>query len=147
LEFSHHFLFPNKDYKELLSANITILPIVNQMQISPVMYRPQIIDYFTKSGILIASHKSLHRGDCLDNEVIQTLSTIYSKSPAQIMIKWGLQKQFIVVTKTSSMKRMKENRNVFDFSLSTEDMEKIDAVTKEEDVLVRFEHEMKSRTS
>lgn len=63
------------------------------------------------------------------------------------MIKWGLQKQFIVVTKTSSMKRMKENRNVFDFSLSTEDMEKIDAVTKEEDVLVRFEHEMKSRTS
>jgi len=52
-----------------------------------------------------------------------------------------------VVTKTSSMKRMKENRNVFDFSLSTEDMEKIDAVTKEEDVLVRFEHEMKSRTS
>ena len=115
------------------------------MQISPFMYRPQLIESFTKRGIQIASHKSLHRGDFLDNDVIEALASKYSKSPAQIMIKWGLQKNFTVITKTSSLDRMKQNRDIFDFSLSLEDVGKLDNLTNEEEILIRFKHEMKSR--
>ena len=129
----------------MLAANVSILPVVNQMQVSPFMYRPQLIESFTKRGIQVASHKSIHRGEFLDNDVIQSLASKYSKSPAQIMIKWGLQKNFIVISKTSSLDRMKQNRDIFDFSLSSEDVGKLDNLTDEEEVSIRFKHEMKSR--
>ncbi len=118
---------------------------MNQIQVSPVMYRPKMIEYFSKLGIQIASHKSLHRGESLDNNTIQELSKKYSKSPAQIMIRWGVQKGFIVITKTSSLERMKQNRDVFDFALSHDDVVKLDSLTGEDDILARFKHEMKSR--
>lgn len=127
------------------------------------MYRPKIINYFTENlRIRIASHKSLNRGDfggdrnndkedssLVDNNeknnILQKLAKKYTKSSAQIMIKWGVQKNFIVVFKTSSLERMKENMDIFDFSLEDEDIINIDALTKEEDIIARYEHEMASR--
>lgn len=134
-----------KDYEDLVSANISVQPILNQIEISPVMYRPKIIDYFANKNIVIESHKSLSRGSCLENKIIQEISVAHSKSPAQIMIRWGLQKGFVVVSKTSSLNRMIENRNVFDFSLSEDDVKRLDAMTDEKNILARHEHEMKSR--
>jgi len=136
-----------RDYKDLISAQITIQPVVNQMQISAVMYRPDIIAYFADRGILVASHKSLHRGDCLDNEIIHKLSIAHSKSPAQIMIRWGVQKDLVVVCKSSLQNRMIKNRNVFDFFLTDEEMKSLDSLTKQEDVVARNEHEVKSKLS
>mmetsp|Transcript_28084 Transcript_28084/g.32079 ORF Transcript_28084/g.32079 Transcript_28084/m.32079 type:complete len:289 (-) Transcript_28084:8-874(-) len=134
-----------KDYEDLLSANISIQPIVNQMEISPFMYRPQIIGYFAKKNIVVESHKSLHRGNCLENKIIQEMSLALSKSPAQIMVRWGIQKGFIVVCKTSSLSRMKENRNVFDFTLSEKDIERLDALTDGENILARHQQELRSK--
>ena len=116
------------------------------MQVSPFMYRSEIIHYFQKKNILIESHKSLNRGDRISNDhILENISKKHNKSPAQIMIRWGIQKSFCVICKTSCKERMVENRDVLDFVLSDDDMQKLDNITTKEEIQARKEHEFKSR--
>lgn len=138
-------LHPLKDYETLLASNISVYPVVCQMQVSPFMYRPDIIQFFQKRNILVESHKSLNRGERISDSIIDTISKKYNKSHAQIMIRWGIQKSLCVICKTSFKERMIENRNVVDFLLSDEDMQTLDHLTTKEEIQTRKEHEFKSR--
>jgi len=122
--------------------NIKVLPAVNQFEVSPFMYRPNDVSYFQERGILVSSSKSLHRGgECLENEQLNEIASNHSVTPAQVMLRWGIQKGFIVVCKTSNIERMVENRALFHFALSDEEMEVLDGLTSAEDVKAREELE------
>jgi len=136
-----------KDYEELVKANISTLPAVNQFEVSPAMYRADAIKYFQDRDILVSASKALHRGELLDNESIQKLAVKYSKTPAQIMLRWGLQKGLSIVVKTATPSRMRENRSVTDFMLSKEDEQILDALTTENDVLQRDELEIQRKNA
>ena len=132
--------FSIAEYEELMAKenNISVPPAVNQFEVSPFMYRPQDVSYFQERGILVSSSKSLHRADeCLNNPQLKSLSTKYSVTPAQVMLRWGLQKGLIVISKTATPARMVENRALFCFSLSEVDMQTLDELTTDEDVAKR----------
>ena len=119
-----------QEYKELVNSGIHVTPVVNQLEVSPLLYQKDVIDYFEDHNILISAYKPLNRAACFDRCPIPELAAKYSKTPAQIMLRWGLQKGLIVVAKTSS--RMKENRDITDFSLTNEEMLLLDALTTTE---------------
>jgi diketogulonate reductase-like aldo/keto reductase len=132
------------EYEELLSIenNITVLPIVNQFEVSPFMYRPYDVSYFQQRGVLVSSSKSLNRaGECFTNITLQEIAQNHCVAPAQVMLRWGIQKGLIVTCKSSSLTRMVENRKIFHFVLSDEEMTVLDGLTTEDDVTKRTELE------
>ena len=85
----------------------------------------EILDFFKDNGIVSISYSPLARTKVFEEEVIKELSNKYGKKPAQIVLKWGLQKGLVVVPKASSRAHLKQNLDVFDFSLDEKDLEKI----------------------
>ena len=154
--------FNKLDYEELLSGIAKdeelldfIPPLINQFEISPFMYRPDMIQYFQKeNGILIAASKALNRfgagsdrdDDTTSMKIIQDIATLYSVTYAQILIRWSYQKGYIVLSKTSNILRMKENRNIFGgFCLSDKEMKLLDSITTYNDVRIREELEVQRK--
>jgi len=143
--------FSPTEYEELMSednGSITIPPIVNQFEVSPFMYRPHDVSYFRGRGILVSSSKSLHRAsvECLNNPQLKDIAKNHnSVTPAQIMLRWGFQKGFVVVCKSANPERMAENRAIFHFSLSEEEVRVLDGLTSDEDVSKREQLEMERK--
>lgn len=141
------------DYEELLEKippNEFVPPLIHQFEVSPFMYRPKTIDYFAQKQILVAASKALNRTiglDSDDGKVVRDIAKCHSVTPAQVLLRWSYQKGLIVLSKTNSLSRMNENRNLFDFSLSPSEIDQLDTITKEEDVRAREELEAKRRSS
>lgn len=92
--------FNQAEYEELISSDgITVHPVVMQMEVSPVMYRPELIQYFHDRGMAVAAYKPLNRAACLTHPALVELAAKYKVTVAQIMLKWGLQKGLIVICK------------------------------------------------
>jgi methylglyoxal/glyoxal reductase len=139
--------FSIEEYEELVQGGITVAPAVNQIEVSPVMYRSELVNFFQESNILVAAYKPLNRASAFDRPIIVQLAAKHSVSPAQVMLRWSLQKGLIVVAKTSNADRMRENRAITHFSLSNEDMELLDSLSLVEDLRKRAEHETLRKTS
>ena len=137
--------FGPAEYEAILhDEEITIPPAVNQIEISPFMYRPAIIKYFQDRNIIMAASKALHRGSQLDG-IVKEIAETLSVTPAQVMLRWGLQKQLIVAAKTSNALRMQENRDILRFSLTDHEMSLLDSLTTQEDIRTREELEDERR--
>ena len=141
--------FSPQEYEELMDEtnNITVPPVVNQFEVSPFMYRPELVSYFQKKGVLVSSSKALHRGGGFNESVVKKLSEKYHVAPAQILIRWGYQKGLVVVTKTATPSRMLENRDIFSFLLDDDEMKLLDGLTSADDIVKReqLEAERKSQ--
>lgn len=81
-------------------------------------------EHFCKPGLVIVSQT------CLLYRCLQSLAEKYGKTPAQLVLRWGLQRNTVVIPKTSKVERLEENFAVFDFDISGEDMEKIKALDR-----------------
>jgi diketogulonate reductase-like aldo/keto reductase len=121
-----------EDYKELLDNGITSKPVVNQIEINPFLYRKNTIDYFRSEGVILQSYRSLRDGKAMDNPTLAKIGKAHSKSPAQILGRWCVQKGCIYMPKSVKKERMVENALVFDFELSKEEMEELDGLTTPE---------------
>jgi len=142
--------FSPSEYIELMAAgnDITVQPVVNQMEVSPFMYRPDIVDFFQAQGLVVSSSKALHRGEKFDHVVLEQLSQQYHMTPAQLMIQWGLQKGLVVVAKTSHKLRMIENRETFTNNVLQEsDVCLLDECTTAEEICLRDELERQRKAS
>lgn len=117
------------------------------MEVSPAMYRPETIKFFTDKGIAVSASKALHRGAPLEKAPIVDIARKHSVTPAQVMLRWGLQKRFAIATKTSSSERMKENRKLLTFTLDKDDIALLDGITTEEDIFNRAELEKTRKSS
>jgi len=139
--------FTPRDYEELIKSGISIPPAVNQIEVSPVMYRKDHVDYFQERNIVVYAHKTLNRGAVLHRRPFVDLADKYLVSSAQIMIRWGFQKGLVMATKTSNPSRMCENRSIMEFSLDAEEMALLDSLTTEKDIKKREELENTRKTS
>ena len=124
--------FNADEYAELMGGNVSVPPVVNQFEVSPIMYRPDIVDFFQGKGIVVVASKSLGRASAFDDTSIAQLSKKYSVSPAQIMLRWALQKALVPLCKTANSERMRENRCIEHFSLDKSDMKLLDSLTLRE---------------
>lgn len=121
-----------EDYLELKEAGITQVPLVNQIEINPFLYRKNTIDKFQKEGVVMQSYRSLRDGKAFDHPVLKKIAAAHNKTTAQILGRWCVQHGFIYVPKSVKKERMMENAQVFDFELSKEEMDELDALTSEE---------------
>ena len=113
----------------------TVVPAVNQIECHPYFQQREVQDFDAEHGILtqawspiggITFYRDGSHGSTLDDPVIGDIATAHGKTPAQVMLRWGLQHGRSVIPKSTKPSRIAENINVFDFELSAEEMAAID---------------------
>lgn len=112
-----------------------IKPVTNQIEIHPYNSQVGLVEYCQKNQINVTAYSPLgSSGDSearpLQDPLILDLAAKYGKSPAQVLIKWSLQRGLIVIPKSTNPARITENSKVEDFELSSEDMKAIDGLNK-----------------
>jgi len=117
-----------EDYQELME-HVTVKPTVNQIEVNPLLYRKRTLSYFQEQGVLIQAYRPLCKGQAFDHPLITQLAKTYSRTPAQILGRWSVQKGFVYMPKSSKPKRVVENAAVFDFALEAKDMGALDSLT------------------
>lgn len=117
---------------ESLFATANIKPMVNQIELHPYLTQMENREFCHANDIAITAWSPLGRGRVLNDATIQEMSKKYKKSIAQIIIRWHLQGDHIVIPKSVTASRIEENADVFDFELSQSDMAKIDALHRNE---------------
>jgi 2,5-diketo-D-gluconate reductase A len=121
-----------------------VAPHVNQIELDPTHSRPEERAYHAAHGIVTESWSPIGAGgDLLANATIVELARRRSKTPAQIVLRWHVQLGLVPIPKTSKVERLAENRDVFDFELSAEDMGELAAIDLGDEGIVdadRFGH-------
>ncbi|MET1177300.1 aldo/keto reductase [Peribacillus simplex] len=117
---------------EKLFANSEVKPVVNQIELHPLLTQVEIRDYCAKHEIKVESWSPLGRGNLLEEPTINHIAKKHGKSSAQVLIRWHLQHDLVVIPKSITPSRIEENAEVFDFSLSLNEMNQIDALNKNE---------------
>jgi diketogulonate reductase-like aldo/keto reductase len=121
-----------KSHLEELLTHCKVIPAVNQIELSPFNYlsREDTIDFCHVNGIIIESYSPLTKGYKLNEPDLIEIANKYKKSTAQILIRWALEHQFVVIPKSSNENRIIENADIFDFSLSAQDMDFLDSLNE-----------------
>ncbi|AFI29919.1 glyoxal/methylglyoxal reductase [Bacillus sp. JS] len=119
---------------EELLKDAEIKPMVNQVEFHPRLTQKELRDYCKKHGIQLEAWSPLMQGQLLDNEVLTQIAEKHNKSVAQVILRWDLQHEVVTIPKSIKEHRIIENADIFDFELSQEDMDKIDALNKDERV-------------
>ncbi|MFD6441722.1 aldo/keto reductase [Peribacillus sp. NPDC060186] len=117
---------------EKLLANSEIKPVVNQIELHPLLTQVEIRDYCEKHEIKVEAWSPLGRGSLIEEPTINHIAKKHGKSSAQVLIRWHLQHEIVVIPKSITPSRIEENAKVFDFSLSLNEMNQIDALNKNE---------------
>ncbi len=105
-----------------LRANSPVTPAVNQVEFSPFLYRRELLDYCSSAGIQLEAYSPLTAGNRLSDPTLQRLAQHYGKTPSQIILRWLLQLQVVAIPRSGNPQHIRENAEIFDFSLSPEDM-------------------------
>lgn len=121
--------FEIRHLEELASVS-EITPAVNQIEFHPYWYQKNLVEYCHSKGIAVQAYAPLARGAYLDDDVICILATKYGKTPAQIGLRWIIQKGVAVIPKSVHEERIISNGEIFDFVLEDEDMDAIDQLNK-----------------
>jgi len=112
---------------EKLLSNSSMVPAVNQVEFSPYLYQKDLLDFCLNHHIQLEAYSPLTKGYKLHDPKLANIASKYSKSPAQILIRWALQKEVVVIPKSSRKERIYENADVFDFAISPEDIKVLDS--------------------
>ena len=109
-----------------------VKPAVNQIEIHPHHQQNEQLEWHNKYGIQLEAWAPFGegRGGMFNLPELKTIGEKYGKTPAQVMLRWHIQRGIVVIPKSTHIERMEENFNVFDFELTAEDMEVIAALDK-----------------
>lgn len=108
-----------------------IVPVVNQIECHPLCYPKELIEYCQANGIQVQAYAPLARGAYLDNDILCVLGTKYAHTPAQIGLRWAIQKGISVIPKSTHPERIASNARIFDFTIEQEDMDILDTLNQD----------------
>ena len=108
-----------------------IVPAVNQIECQPLCYPKELIEYCRDEGIQVQAYAPLARGAYFDHDVMCVLATKYARTPAQIGLRWAIQKGISVIPKSVNPDRIASNGDIFDFNIEEEDMAIIDTLNED----------------
>jgi diketogulonate reductase-like aldo/keto reductase len=120
-----------------LLGRAAVVPAVNQIEVHPYFAQREVQDFGAERGILtqawspiggITFYRDGSHGSTLDDPLIGDIATAHAKSPAQVMLRWGLQQGRSVIPKSTKPSRIAENIDVFDFELSPDELSAIDGL-------------------
>jgi diketogulonate reductase-like aldo/keto reductase len=108
----------------------SIEPVVNQVQFSPFEYRRALLQACVERRVALEAYSPLGTGRHLSNPTVAEIAARVDRTPAQVLLRWGIQREAIVLPKSTHRERIEENAQIFDFSLSDEDMATLDALDR-----------------
>lgn len=118
------------DHLEKIQAVQTIRPMVNQIEYHPWKQQREVCTYCREKGIPVQAYGPLMQGALLHEPVIAGIAGKHQKTTAQVILRWNLQKGVSTIPKSANKDRIYENIDLFDFSLSEEEMAEIDALER-----------------
>jgi diketogulonate reductase-like aldo/keto reductase len=98
---------------------------VNQVELHPWLARPDIVQWCEQRGVILEAYSPLVRSQRMNDPLLAPLAKKHNKTPAQILLRWGLQKGFVILPKSVTHSRIEENKEIYGFELSKEDMESL----------------------
>ncbi len=107
------------------------MPEVNQIELHPLVYEEQkdILEYCTENDILVEAYSPLAQGMALDNSKVMAIAEHHKKTPAQILVRWAIQHETVALPKASTIEKMIEDIDVFDFELSGDEMHELNTLS------------------
>lgn len=122
----HHF--------EALLSHASIKPVIDQVEFHPYLIQEDLRTYLNAQRIQMESWSPLMNAQILDDEVVKSIAEEVGKSPAQVIIRWNIQHDVVVIPKSVTPSRIKENLEVFDFELSDSQMTQLDNLNEDKRV-------------
>lgn len=113
---------------EALKKTAEVMPLINQVELHPGMPQEELLSYCKAEGIALEASSPLGNGQILTHEVITEIAAAHQVTPAQICLRWALAKDAIVIPKSTNPVRIRANLDVFGFTLSEEEIRRIDAM-------------------
>ncbi len=117
--FCEHHLLPLIEHAE-------ILPMVNQLELSPQCRQDSTVEFSRKYGMIIEAYSPLTRANSLNSDELLSVAKKHSCSPAQVCLRWSYQQGYIPLPKSAHESRIKENLDILSFTLDEDDMKLID---------------------
>jgi 2,5-diketo-D-gluconate reductase A len=103
-------------------------PVVNQVQFSPFEYRRRLLEACEERNVALEAYSPLGTGRHLSDERVREVADRVGRTPAQVLLRWCVQRGLVVIPKSTHRDRIEENGRIFDFTLSDEDMAALDAL-------------------
>lgn len=120
-----NFLVPH--LRELLDR-ATVVPAVNQIELTPFLQRRDTVALCAERGVVVESYSPLTRGQRLGDPTVTAIARRVGRTPAQVLLRWGVQRGFVVLPKSTQAERIAENGALFDFALDDGAMAELDGL-------------------
>jgi 2,5-diketo-D-gluconate reductase A len=117
-----------KEHLSTLIEETSEVPAVNQIELHPRLNQAELRQAHAECDVITQSYSPLGVGRLIDEPTVTSIAAEYVRTPAQVLVRWNLQLNNLVVSRSSKPERVAENLDVFDFSLEPEHMEAIDAL-------------------
>jgi len=121
--------FGANDLAAVMAAGV-VPPVVDQVQFSPVHYRRALLEACQQRGVLVEAYSPLGTGRHLTDRTVNQVARRVGRTPAQVLLRWCLQRDVLVIPKSIHQDRIRENAQIFDFALSPQDMAALDALDR-----------------
>ncbi|KZT18714.1 Aldo/keto reductase [Neolentinus lepideus HHB14362 ss-1] len=122
--------------EEIKNAGLP-MPAVNQIELHPFCQQKLIVSYCNEHSIIVQAYCPIIHGR-VDDPVVQELATKYSRDPAQVLLRWSLQRGFVPLPKSATPSRIYSNAKLYDFELDEDDMKVLDELDKGKDGAVSW---------
>ncbi|WP_434748852.1 aldo/keto reductase [Paenibacillus amylolyticus] len=113
-----------------LMQDAQVKPMINQVEYHPRLTQEDLKSFCKQLGIQLEAWSPLMQGELLDNTVLTEIATSKNKSVAQVILRWDLQNGVVTIPKSTKEHRIIENADIFDFELSTEEMDRINSLNE-----------------
>ncbi len=117
---------------EDLMADAEVVPMVNQMEFHPYLVQQELLDFCNKNTIQYEAWSPMMQGKIFGMDAFEALAKKYNKTIAQIVLRWDLQKGVVTIPKSTKKERIESNAAIFDFEITQEDMELLDAMDRQQ---------------
>jgi len=119
-----------RDHLEAITRSGATTPAVDQVQFSPFHFRRQLLEYCLEHGIVFEAYSPLERGRAVSDPTVAQVAKRHDRTPAQVLLRWAIQHQAVVIPKSSREERIRSNARVFDFELDDAGMRQLDGLDR-----------------
>ena len=121
------------EHLERLAAEADVVPAVNQIELHPYLLNAEVDSYGREHGIATEAWSPIAQGAVLDDPVITEIAGRLGRTPAQVVLRWHIERGHIVFPKSTTPSRIQENYELFDFGLEPGDSDRIDSLDRGEE--------------
>jgi len=114
------------DELQQLRQVANVQPVIDQVQFSPFEYRKALLEACRENEVTLEAYSPLGTGRHLDDDVVARIAQRHDRTPAQVLLRWAIERGVPVIPKSTHRERIEENAKIFDFELSADDLAELD---------------------